>query len=365
MSIRFICTCGKRLRARDEMASRRSVCPRCGAPVGIPSRQAPVRGAPAGPLSPAEKFHTRRVVPRTESIFSELVSAEPEALSPSPAANVIATVPVPAALAPDAVQPAAPPKRKRGYFRRGQMETHWYHCLLYPLRALPLVLGLAVILTLVTGVLVLLIPELLELRMHPWWHAALCSTYLLVPLAMVGYACASLDCVLDAGLAGRAAYLAWPGRNLGLALTSSVRWLVCFLAGPVFLAGVIVAFWIYCGDLLQFDWFIIAELGVITVGYWLFVLASVGVSGSLAGVNPLYVIDLIHRLGYRSAVVAALASAVAGGHAWLGIIALDGIHRGASGWAWLFATWSSSLFWAVFVFRLLGVWCHRACLSTS
>ena len=80
MSIKFICICGKRLRARDEMASRRSVCPRCGAPVGIPSRQAPVRGAPAGTLSPAEKFHTRRVVPRTESILSEFFGVEPEAI---------------------------------------------------------------------------------------------------------------------------------------------------------------------------------------------------------------------------------------------------------------------------------------------
>src|SRR5687767_14255037 len=36
MTLRFTCTCGKRLRARDEMASRRSMCPACGRPVGVP-----------------------------------------------------------------------------------------------------------------------------------------------------------------------------------------------------------------------------------------------------------------------------------------------------------------------------------------
>lgn len=358
MSIKFVCSCGKRLRARDEMASRRSVCPRCGALVGIPSREAPARGAPAGPLSPAERVRSRRVVPRTDSFPGELVVAD---LAPvSQAADALAAVPPAVPLNPDAVEPPAPPRPKRTYFRRGQLETWWFHCLLYPMRAFVLILGLAVGLTLVTGATVLLIPELFELRTQPWWHAAICSAYLVIPLVAGGYACAALDCVLAAGITGQAAYLAWPGRNIGEALAGSGRWLICFLAGPVFLVAVIVAFWMYCGDLLLFDWFIVAELGVVTVGYWLFVLASVGMSGGLTGVHPFQVIDLVHRLGYRSAVVAVLAAAFAGAHAWLGLTALDGVHRGASGWVWLFAAWFSALFWAVFIFRLLGVWCHRA-----
>src|SRR5438105_5600907 len=51
MPIKFVCGCGKRLRARDEMAARRSLCPRCGAPVGIPSLQPTHRGATLGPMS--------------------------------------------------------------------------------------------------------------------------------------------------------------------------------------------------------------------------------------------------------------------------------------------------------------------------
>src|SRR5919198_406987 len=55
MAIKFICGCGKHLRARDEMAARRSVCPACGSPVGIPSLQPTCPGATLGPMTPAER----------------------------------------------------------------------------------------------------------------------------------------------------------------------------------------------------------------------------------------------------------------------------------------------------------------------
>src|SRR5262245_39207423 len=55
MSIKFTCTCGQHLRARDDMAARRSLCPRCGRPVGVPTAQTSQRGAEAGPLSPEER----------------------------------------------------------------------------------------------------------------------------------------------------------------------------------------------------------------------------------------------------------------------------------------------------------------------
>ena len=41
MAIKFICSCGKHLKARDEMAARRSVCPACGNPTVL--RPAPPR----------------------------------------------------------------------------------------------------------------------------------------------------------------------------------------------------------------------------------------------------------------------------------------------------------------------------------
>ncbi|HTU21712.1 MAG TPA: hypothetical protein VMG10_26985, partial [Gemmataceae bacterium] len=63
MSIKFVCSCGKHLRARDEMAARRSMCPRCGAPVGVPSLQPTHAGTMAAPLTPQERRRLNRHKP--------------------------------------------------------------------------------------------------------------------------------------------------------------------------------------------------------------------------------------------------------------------------------------------------------------
>src|SRR5437764_7803632 len=63
MALRFVCSCGKHLRARDEMAARRTACPACGAPVGIPPLRPTHRGGVAAPLSPAERLAHRRAAP--------------------------------------------------------------------------------------------------------------------------------------------------------------------------------------------------------------------------------------------------------------------------------------------------------------
>src|SRR5579871_6490204 len=70
MSIKFICSCGKHLRARDEMAARRSMCPRCGAPVGVPSMRPTHAGTVAAPLTPQERRRLRREAPSLDDPFT-------------------------------------------------------------------------------------------------------------------------------------------------------------------------------------------------------------------------------------------------------------------------------------------------------
>src|SRR5262245_66604635 len=55
MAIKFFCSCGKHLRAREALAGKRSVCPQCGQLVGVPSLQANHRGTVPAPMTPAEK----------------------------------------------------------------------------------------------------------------------------------------------------------------------------------------------------------------------------------------------------------------------------------------------------------------------
>src|SRR5205085_4390056 len=117
MSITFVCSCGKRLRAREEMAARRSVCPRCGAPVGIPALQPTHPGTSLGPMSPAERLRARRPTP------PELPAARPKAVVPATAA-----LPEP--------EPSPRPPLDANAVRlvlgrdslRRPLETHWFEC---------------------------------------------------------------------------------------------------------------------------------------------------------------------------------------------------------------------------------------------
>jgi hypothetical protein len=347
MTIKFVCSCGKRLRARDEMAARRSMCPRCGAPVGVPSGRPAVRGATAGPMTPAERLRARRHVPPPQpSDAREAGTAPAQLLDPDPADSK-----------PARNRPAAP----RG--RRGdrELERHWHQCLLYPVRAWPLVLGLGAALTVLTGATALVLPEVLvELRGGPAEHWLVCVPLLLAFLLLPGYACAFLDCTLTSAAAGEARNVRWPGTNVGLVVKSALTWLICFLAGPVVPAVAGFFYWLDCGDPDALDWVILAELGAVAVGYWLLLLLAVSRGDRLLDANPARVEELVNRLGHRLVLAVFAASLVALAHGYWLLAALLELHRDLSGLALLAGCWVSVLFLATFLFRLLGVWCHRA-----
>ena len=85
MSIKFVCSCGKHLRARDEMAERRSMCPRCGAPVGVPSLRPTHAGTTAAPLTPQERRRLRSDKPSADAASGVAFSAPRACVSRSAA----------------------------------------------------------------------------------------------------------------------------------------------------------------------------------------------------------------------------------------------------------------------------------------
>src|SRR6476469_6142468 len=86
MSIKFFCGCGNHLKARDEMAGRRAMCPKCGSPVGIPSLRPTHPGTAAAPLTPEE----RRRLARQRGLVAE--GPAPPPATPSPAAVALEPV---------------------------------------------------------------------------------------------------------------------------------------------------------------------------------------------------------------------------------------------------------------------------------
>lgn len=376
MAIKFVCSCGKRLRARDDMAARRSACPRCGAPVGIPSQQPSVRGAPLGPMSPAQRVHARLVARPPERLSSTVApSASPSDEIPSPTSFDHAEI------APEPFSGAEPPRplsielvrqvnhRGSGVSRRGSwspfmsrhprgMETRGYQCLLHPFRAWSLVFGLAVALTGFSGVLDLLLPHLLyDLRAEAAWLQWVCAACSSVPLLILGYAAGFLDCVFTSAMAGEARPIRWPGRDVALALKSASRWLICFLAGPVVPVAGGILIWIHGGDLEILDWIILAEAVLLAITYWFLLLMAVNQRDHLRALNPARVVEMIQDLGHRLVGLAFFASVVGLAHGWLASVALERLHRDvASGWFLLFLTWVSGIFFATFLFRWAGVW---------
>ncbi len=188
----------------------------------------------------------------------------------------------------------------------------------------------------------------------PWAFA------LLVLALIVGYAYATVECALTSALAGEGPGFYWPGWRAGFSIKSALRWLFCFFAGPIVLAGLAAYYWLYGGDLTGLDWAIVAELGVLALAYWLLAIVSANEGNRLRDASPPRVMQLVHRLSYRAVVPVFVAPALLLAHALFGVFALIVLHRHVfGGWVLLAVSGCSALFWSAFVFRLLGVWCYR------
>jgi hypothetical protein len=349
MTIKFICTCGKHLKARDEMAARRSVCPRCGSPVGIPSLKPTHAGTVAAPMSPLERIQYARNRP-----LAPAATPSPSQDKPQP--------PAPRRGDPRLVRLLSTRGTRRTDLTGRHLEKHWCECLLYPLRACHLCFGLALIMMLLSALGALSLPHLFaETPTDPRLLALFYLTWGLLLVALAGLPCGFLECVLASAVAGEVYYIRWSGNALLTVLRSGAKWLACLLAGPIVFAGAGWLYWLYCGDPELLDWLILAEVGIVGVAYWIVALLAVTDRGRWRDVNPLAVADLAHRLGWRSLVVVLVAALLLLAHGVVLLAGLAAVHTlPATGLLLLVGGWVSGLFWSTFFCRLLGVWCHRS-----
>jgi hypothetical protein len=346
------------------MAQRRSMCPACGAPVGIPSRQ-PLTDGRSGPLTPEEISRRRGQV-------------DPEEEAPAASAEVGDIKvwirqrrhnpdlererkwrPLDAPLTTPTDAQGKPQPRRVRKRRLFELESRWYHCLLYPLRAWGQICGLSLILAVLTAVAVQLLPQLGEFQANSgqgWLPVLVLS----VPVLILGYAAAFLDMVVSGAVAGGEQEVSFPGFNVPLILRSAVKWVACFLAGPVLPAAAALWYWVQCGDPGTLDWVILGELAVFAVAWWLMALLALSDTTRWSGLAPQHVHAMIGRMRWRCLPALAAPAAVLG-CGWLGLAAIEVSHNNApGGFLMLVGAWLAALTVGTFLLRLLGVWCNRS-----
>jgi hypothetical protein len=365
MSISFVCRCGKRLRAREDMAARRSMCPRCGAPVGIPSLDTPGDGR-AGPMSRDEIARRNRgpVDPETADT-SELGKAMIRVRRRRDSRTLNAPLDWRPLDAPLVCPPSQvdKPKKERRRRQRFSLETRWYHCFLYPLRAWSVILGLSCALAVFATAAIHLVPLLLEAETSTvgWMPLLLLVPPLLVLTVAVGF----LDEVLVGAVAGEYLEVRWPTNDLRLIVRAVVRWITGLSAGPIVLLFVAGWFWMHCGDPALIDAIILAELVVIATVYWLLAVLASADQGRLGSVAPHHVGPLVLRLGDRLT-WAALVPPVVFGCGWLAAAAQEEVdNEPMRAFLMFLGAWLMLLFSATFLLRLLGLACYQTRPKTA
>jgi hypothetical protein len=229
----------------------------------------------------------------------------------------------------------------------------------YPFRAWPLILAMAGGLTLLTAIVALVLPLALRDVTLDAVSIPIGLISSLGPLAALGYICGFLDCVLASGMAGESRYVRWPGRSLALVYRSLLAWLLAFLSAPAPLAAIGFYYWLYCGDLQLVDWIILIEMGIVGSGYWLLAVLAVTRSERLRDANPWRVAELAERLGWRSLIAAVMAGVLFLAHGLLAFWTASVLHDQLGlGLVLAAGCWLSWLYWATFVFRVVGIWCY-------
>lgn len=360
MAIKFVCSCGKHLKARDEMASRRSFCPQCGAPVGIPSLKPTVRGTVASPMSPHDRFRTKKAVPPVETPAALPSVDHPElTVSQEPPAPIVSVERAGKPLNFSLVRMVLGRKhhpRKRAW----PLEHHWYQCLLFPFRSWPLVFGLAFGLAVHLGITSLLLPEVMKLANSEPAFWVICWSWGMITLVFSGYVVGFLECTLASALAGEVGQIRWPGESFRIAMRSFGRWFSCFLAGPVVLVTIAVVFWLKSGDLAVIDRLILGELIVIAFSYWMLAVVAAGRTDRLRDANPVQIGANLQKMGLPSLVALVAVAMATGLHLVWCSFALEAVHANPlQGWLNLCGCCLSVLFADTFLMRLLGVACHH------
>jgi hypothetical protein len=364
MAVLRFCLCGRALREEEVQRAGPMRCAACGRPVGASSSDQTevIPPAPALELRAVEVAVPRQPPPRPRRPPSRPAEEEDYGLlqvpdnDPPDPDREIQRREARRALA-RAVKDLKKEERQRP--RVWPLEKHWYECLLYAVVSLLLVVPLSMAWATLIVFLCFTLP--------PRWNTVEMLVHLpvLAPVfLLLGITAAFLQETFAVASAGKTGVLATPGRNPAKTIRRGAQAVWAFLVGPVVPAVVAWFFWLYSGDLEVVDRLILSQLGLVAVAVWVLALLAITESNRFRDANPLAVLALVRRIGYRAPLCAVLIGLAAVGQGVLMFAGLEKLHHGIGGWAILTGCWIGQLFWTVFLLRWLGVSAFRARKTT-
>jgi hypothetical protein len=356
VAISFLCVCGQNLHVDEHWAGGSTRCTACGALVRVPSIARELAGIPPVPvlqikvveipMAPASPLQYRRARDLEDDVDSLYRVAEQPNGAKLEAQAKLERKQLRQLLA-DAKRHVA---RRRLMAREWQLETEWFHFLLYPLRALLLVIFLGAAWASVIAFLIAVWPSTLALV-----DVLPRLPLLLIVFLLLGYTWACLEATITAALIGEAGYIAWPNSDrLVRAARGGAQAVACFLAGPVVPALVAFDFWLLSGDLEFVDWLILLELVFLASAYGVLTMLAAQ-RGRFRDAWPAGVVRMVRCLGYRAVLVAVLIAVGAVGTGSLMLVALEEMHRSFGGWLLMLWCWTAQLLWMLLLLRWLGV----------
>lgn len=326
MMIRWICACGKPLKAPEKLAGQIAPCPACGACVAVPSLTANVAVAEPALTSVANKSAEYVLAPVVPNVWVPASSLEDD------------------------------PNYIRSAMRRRNAFEKWTK----PLERVTFTIHLSALLAVLTAVGVAIYPHVLDAGfawLGGWLLAGVWSAAMAV---VVGYGLHALDLLFEKSLRGEAAVINVPSRNPRPAIASFTRWSLCFAAGPIVPFFLALQYWIHCGQITLIDVLILGELTVPAVCYGMLGLIVLTRDPTVLHPRPRQVLKEMQSLGPRMLPAGLGIAAIAFVHLCVGIWSIMLLHQVwlfglIALWFWWFSTWRC----AAFALGTLGNWHHE------
>jgi hypothetical protein len=351
------------------MAGHRTQCPSCFTSVQIPARRSlgpffrrkgavpPTDDQPASAGEVALPNSTP--LPSDESAAVDGGTLLPRRKSGSAASTFVPIRTTSAGLDPEAtaISLRHPPRWSRLLSRR--VEPRWYHSLVYPAANVPIFFRLAMMLTVLTAVALVGWLSIDSDQPRNWPYEML-GVSLFLLLLVLGRTLNYFNAIVALAAQGKVKHEAAIDFAPIQAILSCGQWLACFLAGPAFLFGLALGYWLYSGDLTMIDWLILAELGFAGVGWWLIAILLVNADGTVRVPTPRQIMQTALAMRWKTVELALLATGVFLAHLFAAVYGIGHLHdRPLVAFALLCTAATTGLYLTAFTFRRLGLTYYR------